>query len=331
MKSLVKRLILLAITALFLYLVLRKVEPAKLWQALTQVYWPLLVPVVLVYLAGFIPRAQKWRIILGRIKPVSLDGCLGYILVGCAANSLLPARLGELVRAFICGRREQVPATSVLSTIVLERVLEVLSLLVLLCAVVWATGRGELYQLALVGLAVCLGLMAGLFLLQQRPGWLLKLVALLPWPGLRERAQGWLTTFVEGLAVVKSPARLGAVIVLGWAVYLIEGAAYWLLAYAFDMQVTYLQVLFVLCFIFVGMTIPSTVGNIGPLQYFCVLGLGCFGVDSSTALIYSVFINAMMYLTVPLGLAYMHAYGATLSSLRSQIGAGSEAPPPSAE
>ncbi|MBU1154900.1 MAG: flippase-like domain-containing protein [Proteobacteria bacterium] len=331
MKSLVKRLILLAITALFLYLVLRKVEPAKLWQALTEVYWPLLVPVVLVYLAGFIPRAQKWRIILGRIKPVSLGGCLGYILVGCAANSLLPARLGELVRAFICGRREQVPATSVLSTIVLERVLEVLSLLVLLCAVVWATGRGELYQLALVGLAVCLGLMAGLFFLQQRPGWLLKLAALLPWPGLRERAQGWLTTFVEGLAVVKSPARLAAIIALGWAVYLIEGAAYWLLAYAFDMQVTYLQVLFVLCFIFVGMTIPSTVGNIGPLQYFCVLGLGYFGVDSSTALIYSVFINAMMYLTVPLGLAYMHAYGATLSSLRSQMGAGSGASPPSAE
>ena len=50
MKSLLKRLILLAITALFLYLVLRKVEPAKLWQALTQVYWPLLVPVVMIYL-----------------------------------------------------------------------------------------------------------------------------------------------------------------------------------------------------------------------------------------------------------------------------------------
>ncbi|BEQ14365.1 lysylphosphatidylglycerol synthase transmembrane domain-containing protein [Desulfoferula mesophila] len=327
MKSLAKRLILLIITALFLYLVLRKVEPAKLWQALTQVYWPLLLPVVLVYLAGFIPRAQKWRIILGRIKPVGLGDCLGYILVGCAANSLLPARLGELVRAFICGRREQVPATSVLSTIVLERVLEVLSLLVLLCVAVWLTGRGELYRLALVGLALCLGLMAGLFWLQRRPGWVLKLTALLPWEGLRERAQGWLTTFVQGLAVVKSPSRLAAIIALGWAVYLIEGAAYWLLAYAFDLQVTYPQVLFVLCFIFVGMTIPSTVGNIGPLQYFCVLGLGYFGVDSSQALIYSVFINALMYLTVPLGLVYLHAYGATLGGLRSRFGAGKGAAP----
>ena len=157
MKSLAKRLILLAVTALFLYLVLRKVEPERLWSALRGLYWPLLPAVVAVYLAGFIPRAQKWRIILGRIKPVSLMGSLGYTFVGCAGNALLPARLGELVRAYICGRREDIPATAVLSTILLERVLEVLSLLILLCAVVGYTGRGELYQLALIGLAVCLG------------------------------------------------------------------------------------------------------------------------------------------------------------------------------
>jgi uncharacterized protein (TIRG00374 family) len=245
---------------------------------------------------------------------------LGYTFVGCAGNALLPARLGELVRAYICGRREEVPATAVLSTILLERVLEVLSLLILLCAVVGVTGRGELYQLALGGLAVCLGLMGGLFFLQRQPGWLMKLAGLLPWPGLRAKAQGWLSTFVQGLAVVKSPARLLAILALGWAVYLIEGGAYWLLARAFGLAVSYPQTLFVLCFIFVGMTIPSTVGNIGPLQYFCVLGLGYFGVDSSTALIYSVFINAMMYLPALVGLIFLHSYGASLGSLRGQLG-----------
>ncbi|MCF8033509.1 MAG: flippase-like domain-containing protein [Desulfarculaceae bacterium] len=320
MKSLAKRLILLAVTALFLYLVLRKVEPDRLWSALRGLYWPLLPAVVGVYLVGFIPRAQKWRIILGRIKPVSLKDSLGYTFVGCAGNALLPARLGELVRAYICGRREEIPATAVLSTILLERVLEVLSLLILLCAVVGYTGRGELYQLALIGLAVCLGLMGGLFLLQRHPGWLLKLAGLAPWPGLRAKAEGWLSTFVEGLAVVRSPARLAAIIALGWVVYLIEGGAYWLLAQAFGLGVSYAQTLFVLCFIFVGMTIPSTVGNIGPLQYFCVLGLGYFGVDSSSALIYSVFINAMMYLPAPVGLIFLHSYGSTLGSLRGQLG-----------
>ena len=319
MKSLAKRLILLAVTAFFLYLVLRKVEPASLWQALSQLYWPLLAPMVVVYLAGFIPRAQKWRIILGRLKPVSLISALGYTFVGCAGNALLPARLGELVRAYICGRREEIPATAVLSTILLERVLEVLSLLLLLCVVVYHTGKGELYQLALVGLALCLGLMGGLFLLRRHPSWLLKLAALLPWPGIKAKAEGWLSTFVEGLAVVKSPARLLAIIALGWVVYLIEGGAYWLLAQAMGLGVTYPQTLFVLCFIFVGMTIPSTVGNIGPLQYFCMLGLGYFGVDSSSALIYSIFINAMMYLPAPVGLIFLHSYGASLGGLRGQL------------
>ncbi|MCB2225983.1 MAG: flippase-like domain-containing protein [Desulfarculaceae bacterium] len=320
MKSLAKRLILLAVTALFLYLVLRKVEPDRLWQALSDLYWPLLPAVVAVYLAGFIPRAQKWRIILGRLKPVGLGGALGYTFVGCAGNALLPARLGELVRAYICGRREDIPATAVLSTILLERVLELLSLLVLLCAAVAYTGHGELYKLALIGLAACLGLMLGLFFLQRHPGWIVKLAGLAPWPGVRAKAEGWLSTFVDGLAVVKSPGRLAAIIALGWVVYLIEGGAYWLLAQAFGLEISYAQTLFVLCFIFVGMTIPSTVGNIGPLQYFCVLGLGYFGVDSSSALIYSVFINAMMYLPGLVGLGYLHSYGSSLGSLRGQIG-----------
>jgi len=329
MKSLAKRLILLAITALFLYLVLRKVELGRLWQELSKLSWPLLIPTVAVYLAGFIPRAQKWRIILGRIKPVGLGGALGYTFVGCAGNALLPARLGELVRAFICGRREDMPATAVLSTILLERVLELLSLLILLCAAVGYTGRDEVYHLALVGLALCLGLMAGLFLLQRHPGWLLRLAGLIPWPGLKAKAEGWLSTFVQGLAVVTSPARLAGIIALGWVVYLIEGGAYWLLAQALGLGVTYPQTLFVLCFIFVGMTIPSTVGNIGPLQYFCMLGLSYFGVDSTSALIYSVFINAMMYLPAPVGLIFLHSYGASLGGLRSQL--NSMAPNPGKE
>ncbi len=312
------RLVPLAITALFLWLVAREVEWAQLKAALAEVSYPLLPLVIVVYLAGFIPRAQKWRLILAALGSVPLGSCLGYSFVGCAGNAVLPARLGEVVRAFVCGRREGLAATSVLSTIVLERVLEVLSLMLLFGFTVWATGQGDLRSWALAGLAAILVLTGFIFLLQRHGEWLLKLVGVLPWPGVRQRVTGLARLFLEGLAVVREPGRLLAVLALGLVVYLVEGTSYWLLARAMSLEVSYLQVLFVLCFIFVGMLIPAAVGNIGPLQYFCVLGFGFFGVAGSTALVYSVFLNVILYVPALAGLVFLTHYGFNWRELGAQ-------------
>jgi uncharacterized protein (TIRG00374 family) len=312
------RLLPLLISAFFLWLVFRRVEWSRLQQAFSEISYPLLPAVILVYLAGFIPRAQKWRLILHKLKPVSLGACLGYSFVGCAGNAVLPARLGEVVRAYICGRREEVAATSVLSTIVLERVLEVVSLMLLFGFTVWATGQGALKSWALVGLAVICAVVTLIFIMQRRGDWLLKLVGLIPWEGPRHSVANLAKLFLEGLAVVRDPKGLLLVLALGLLVYCIEGGAYWLLAKAMGLEVSYLQSLFVLCFIFVGMLIPATVGNIGPLQYFCVLGFGFFGVHEEPALIYSVFLNAILYIPALVGFMYLARYGFTLGGLRDQ-------------
>lgn len=312
------RLLPLVISAFFLWLVFRRVEWTSLQQAFNEISYPLLPGVILVYLAGFVPRAQKWRLILHKLKAVPLGACLGYSFVGCAGNAVLPARLGELVRAYICSRREEVAATSVLSTIVLERVLEVLSLMLLFGFTVWATGQGALKFWALIGLAVICGIVILIFIMQQRGDWLLKLAGLIPWKGPRKSIANLAELFLEGLAVVRDPKKLLMILILGLSVYCIEGGAYWLLAKAMSLQVSYLQSLFVLCFIFVGMLIPATVGNIGPLQYFCVLGFGFFGVSEEPALIYSVFLNAILYIPALIGFVYLTRYGFTLGGLRKQ-------------
>jgi uncharacterized protein (TIRG00374 family) len=318
LKRWLGRLLPLIISAFFLWLVFRRVEWARLQQAFDEISYPLLPAVILIYLAGFVPRAQKWRLILHKLKPVPLSACLGYSFVGCAGNAVLPARLGELVRAYICGRREEIAATSVLSTIVLERVLEVLSLMLLFGFTVWATGQGALRSWALMGLAAICGIVALVFIVQQRGDWLLKLIGLIPWEGPKKSITNLAELFLEGLAVVRDPKRLLMILMLGLSVYCIESGAYWLLAKAMGLQVSYLQSLFVLCFIFVGMLIPATVGNIGPLQYFCVLGFGFFEVSEEPALIYSVFLNAILYIPALIGFIYLTRYGFTLSGLRKQ-------------
>jgi uncharacterized protein (TIRG00374 family) len=235
---------------------------------------------------------------------------------------VLPARLGELVRAYILSRREQVAASSVLSTIVLERVLEMISLALFFSAAVWAVGLAGIQKWALLGLFGCLLLFFLIFLLQRRHQWLVGLAARIPWPNLRERGSDMVEKFLDGLAVVRAPGRLLAVVGLGVAVYLVEGASYWTVARAFGLEISYAQSLFVLCFIFIGMTIPATVGNIGALQFFCGLGLSFFGVGASQAFVYSVAINALLYVPALLGLIILPRYGSSLRRLKAELQAG---------
>ena len=309
----------LAISVVFLYLVVRKVDYAQLMDVLGRVSYWWFIPVAALYLCGFIPRALKWKLILDCIQPIPLPSVLGYTFVGCMGNAVLPARLGELVRAYILSRREGTSASGVVSTIVLERVLEILSLLILFSLAVWFTGLGHLQAMALGGLGLCLAGLAVLFVLQRRGDWLLRLVGRLPWPGIRERAGHLVADFLKGLAVVRSFGPLLAILGLGLLVYFIEGASYWLLARAFGMEISYLQSLFVLCFIFIGMLIPASAGNVGPLQYFGALGLSFFGVGAAAALPYTVFINALMYLPALIGLFYLHRYGVSLAGMRKEI------------
>jgi hypothetical protein len=130
---------------------------------------------------------------------------------------------------------------------------------------------------------------------------------------------GYFEKFVIGIRILKNPLRLIWVILLGVGVYVIEGLAYWGIAQAFHIDVSVIQVLFLVSFIFIGVTIPSTVGNIGPLQYFCILGLSFFQIDKGTALVYSVFLNLMMYVPAVIGIAYLYKFGISFKELKAGV------------
>src|SRR5262249_49776204 len=94
------------------------------------------------YLAVVWLRALRWRHLTGTIRPMPRAALFRAVAVGFMANNIFPLRIGELVRVGFLARETRAPAAAVLATVVLERVIDGLSVLAMaLGAIAFADGE----------------------------------------------------------------------------------------------------------------------------------------------------------------------------------------------
>jgi uncharacterized protein (TIRG00374 family) len=110
------------ISAILMYLALRGLHIADMWQALTAAKYWWLLPGVSVYFFGVWGRAWRWHYLLRPVKPVSTREMFPIVAIGYMGNNIYPARAGELLRAIVLKRRQEVPISASLATIIVERV-----------------------------------------------------------------------------------------------------------------------------------------------------------------------------------------------------------------
>ena len=112
------------ISGFFLYLVLRKLHWAEFWEALkTANYWWLL-PGVAVYFVGVWVRAWRWHYLLRPLKSIPTRTMFPIVAIGYMGNNIYPARAGEVLRAVVLKRREGVPISASLATMIVERIFD---------------------------------------------------------------------------------------------------------------------------------------------------------------------------------------------------------------
>ena len=166
----------IALSLVFLYLALRGVNPHLLWMAVSTFNWWWAVPFVGLTVLSMWLRAWRWHYLLSPTAQLSTARLFSPMMAGFAINGLLPARLGEFARAYVLGRKENLPFPRIFGTIVVERIFDTLTLLGLL-AYVFSTleikadisypysTEGDISKLVVAGAAVIMGavLLAGGF------------------------------------------------------------------------------------------------------------------------------------------------------------------------
>jgi len=292
----------LLVSVIFLYLLFSHLALEEALARLRSVDAGLLVPATIVYFLGLVPRSFRWQALLSPIKMVGLRRCFAYVMIGLMANELLPARGGELVRAVLLGRREQISSAAVLTTILVERVFDVLSLMVFL-GLLLATlelpdllrGGGMLATIASVTALVSLWLAASYR--ERIARWALLVASLLP----RWLAGPLLTQLdgvLAGLAVMREPRQLLSVTfhsIVSWAA-LIAGAHLFL--QATGLWLPWQAPVMVMVSSGLGMILPSSPGAIGVFHWFAAKALEVppWQVPWSTAVAFAFVLHSASYL-----------------------------------
>lgn len=313
---------------LFLGLFLWRADLPNMLHALQQAnYWYVFPGVVLYFLALWF-RTLRWQVILHPLGRPSLGRLWTVMAVGYMANNLLPVRLGELVRAYFLWERERISKTSALATILVERVFDGLALL-FLALLMWSfmpmstilQSLGE--QTGINWLVLTLGLSIPFFLAVG----VLLVVAWFPKPTvrtmlvvarllpvrLRVPALGLGMRFLNGLAVLKSPKRLGAILLLSLPVWLAEAAMFAVIGVGFGLERGLggwgaLGAAMVLAVVVanLGTSLPSTGGGVGPFEFFAAATLETLGTAASAASAFALVAHVALLAPVTLlGLAYL--------------------------
>jgi len=110
----------IAISALFLWLALRGLRLADVWQAIRGAQYLWLIPGLAAYWIGVWVRSWRWTYLLRPLKRISTRTAFPIVVIGYMGNNILPARTGELLRAYVLRRSEKVPISGSLATIVLD-------------------------------------------------------------------------------------------------------------------------------------------------------------------------------------------------------------------
>lgn len=246
-------------------------------------------------------RALRWRFLFppGAEPP----GLVPATMIGYMANNVLPLRAGEVVRVWVVARRWGHGFWTTLATLIVERVLDSLVILMVLGVLILVIPvPAVLRWAAMTVLLVDLAAIAVLGLLAAFPARFHAVLARLTrrWPRVAERAERVFATFVRGLDGIR--ARRHVLPIVGWTaiVWAVPALAAWTMMRAVHLDLPWIAGWTVLAFVGLGISIPSAPGYIGVFHWAAALAVGIFGVSDSASVGYALLFHASQIIPITL-------------------------------
>ncbi|MFX0135989.1 MAG: lysylphosphatidylglycerol synthase transmembrane domain-containing protein [Candidatus Hodarchaeota archaeon] len=312
------------ISVLFLFLAFRKVNITEFKQALQGANYIYLIPVVLLALSSFAIRALRWRYLLEPIKKIRFHSLFSATMIGFMANNLLPARLGEFVRAYIIGEKERISKSSSFATIVIERIFDGFTLLFFLALILIFFSSPEwLKNSGYIAFIIFFTTLIFLILLKNYTKKTLRLVSFVfkPFPhGFQEKLINFLNSFIDGLKILHNTKNVIKACIFSLFIWLPSVLLTYLLFISFNMNLPVYAAFLLLSAITISIMIPAAPGFIGTVQYVCVLTLSLFAISNERALSFSIIYHASLFIPVTtVGLVYSVAEGLSFKKIRDSI------------
>jgi glycosyltransferase 2 family protein len=322
----------LLLSAGFLVWTLRDVSLTEISRSLADANLPLLIATAVVATLVFPLRARRWRVILDPVAPRLPFGPLWRATaIGMMVNNVVPARAGELARAFALTReRPKITFSTAFASLAVDRAFDGIVVVLLLVlsmldpafpagttiagrpAANWAGGGA-------LAIAVVLGALYLVVFFPARLIGIYELFARRVAPSLEARGRDALLAFAGGLGALRSPRRFLAVFAWTLLHWLVASAAFWMGFKALGITVPASASLFLQGLIALGVALPSSPGFFGVFEAFAKAGLGVYGVAPALAVSWAVGYHLLSFIPITaLGAWYFVRLGMHFRDLRAE-------------
>jgi hypothetical protein len=315
----------LAISLVALAVVAGSVNLAEAWTVLSQASPSYLVAVFGVLMIQFVVRGWRWRTILPSRpngQPVPVLRTIPPMLVGYLGNAVLPARLGEPIRAFLVARREQLDALQSFGATMLERLVDTITLAligfgaaVMLGAAWWIVALGAVVGfggLVVLGLLVAVGS-------ARLADIAAALLVRLGMATRTERLLGWARSFAVGVDRGRDVPRLLKVLgacVVAWA---LDGLIFYLVARSLDIELGYPGAILIGAVSVLATAVPAAPGYVGTFELAATTAAVALGVPRAEALAMAILVHVITLIPVALaGAAILVISGTRLGRLAEE-------------
>ncbi len=331
MRSHLKTFLIAVVTLALIAWFLRQADFAQVWLEIRTAQVGALVLMLAVTALTYVLRAARWVCLLRPLGAVHFNQAFRTTVMGFAANTVLPARIGEFLRPYLLARRERLSVSATFATIILERLLDLVAVLMLFGLFVFAfdpgmaSTDGALYAtvkagglMAAAGAVVALVMVA---LLASAPVSVSRAIdrvsRVLP-DTLARRVSHTAHMFVRGLSVSRDPRGLLEAVAWSLPLWLSIAAGIWLVTVAFRMTIPFTGSFLIVALLVVGVSVP-TPGAVGGFHEAFRLGATVFfGVANDRAVGAAIVLHALSFLPVVLvGAVFMVQDGLNLNRVRA--------------
>jgi len=324
----------IGISVFFMFLLFRKVDLHKMVSALGEMDCIYILPAIVSNFISYFFRAVRWKYLLTPLKRTRFRNLFPATIIGYMANNLLPARLGEFVRAYVLGEKESLGFGAVFASLVIDRLFDGFSVLMILLftcfTVVLPPGKEPVQHGLVMGgyltLAVYFAIVLFLVFLKKRTVKTIAIVASLlkPFPArVSEKVIHLIGSFLDGIRLSSRPQDLFAVV---FTSFLIWFFAIWpidLILRSFGIVFPITNTMLLMVFLVVAVMVPASPGYVGTYHAACVYGLMAFNIQKERALSVALIIHGVNFFPVILaGLYYLWRENISLKAVEESSARG---------
>jgi uncharacterized protein (TIRG00374 family) len=307
------------ISAVFLWVALRGLDLRQVGLEMQQADYRWLIPSVATYFVAVLARTWRWDYMLRPLKHIPVRRLFPVVVIGYMGNNVYPLRAGELLRSYVLRRREGVPISASLATVVVERVFDGLVMLIFVFAALPLAPlpSDEIRSVVIFASLAFFGALLVFFTLAAVPQRAYTLAEWFSGKLLPERAGQPLLHFLErflyGLQSLRNFRNVLMIFVTSIVIWLLETVKYWFVMQAFPFVVSFFALMLMNGVVNLATTLPSAPGYVGTFESGSKI-LELYDVDGGVAVAYTLVLHAALWFPITaLGAIYMLREGLSWS------------------